>query len=99
MNSDLTKEQIYEYGKKLVDNSLSDSQVYWNLKIDGQVAKLKEQVEYYKGEIDYYEKTILMWHGYDEEMEKDAKKGLKRAKEQAKYLRGQIRELKGCKYT
>ena len=27
MNSDLTKEQIYEYGKKLVDNSKSEEQI------------------------------------------------------------------------
>lgn len=42
MNSDLTKEDIYEYGKKLVDNSKSPEE----LKVEGELKiKLSETIE------------------------------------------------------
>lgn len=42
MNSDLTKEDIYEYGKKLVDNSKSPEE----LKVEGELKiKLAETIE------------------------------------------------------
>ena len=99
MNSDLTKEQIYEYGKKLINNALTASQIEWNNDIDEQIAGLQEQVEYYKGEAVYYEQCIAMWHGFDADMEKGAKRNLRRVKNEAKYYRQKIRDLKTCKYV
>ena len=99
MNSDLTKEKIYEYGKKLVDNSLSDAQVFWNLQIDKKIAEAQEQVNYYLGEADYYKKVIEMWTGYDEDAVKSGKYQLKRVKREARYYKNKIKELKTCKYS
>ena len=99
MNSDLTKEKIYEYGKKLVDNSLSDAQVFWNLQIDKKIAEAQEQVNYYLGEADYYKKAIEMWTGYDEDAVKSGKYQLKRVKREARYYKNKIKELKTCKYS
>ena len=97
MNSDLTKEQIYEYGKKLVDNSLTEKQLAWNAEIDAQIARLQEQVDYYKGEVDYYEKAVELWKGYVEE--KEYRKSLRRVRNELKFWRHQIRTIKTCKYT
>lgn len=96
MNSDLTKEQIYEYGKKLVDNSLTEKQIEWNKEIDEQIERLNKQVEYYKGEVEYYEKAVELWKGYAEE--KEYKKSLRRVKNELKWWKHQIREIKSCKY-
>ena len=99
MNSDLTKEQIYEYGKKLVNNELTTEQKEWNADIDWQIAQLQTKVEYYKGEAEYYTKCIELWTGFDADMVKGAKKSLKWANNEAKYYRRQIKELKTCKYA
>ena len=99
MNSDLTKEKIYEYGKKLVDNSLSDAQVFWNLQIDKQIAEAQAQVDYYLGEVEYYKQVIAMWTGYDEDSVKSGKYQLKRVRREARYYKNKIKELKTCKYV
>ena len=99
MNSDITKEQIYEYGKKLVNNALTDAQIAWNADIDARIAKLQEQVDYYVGEAEYYVKVIEMWRGHDEDCVKSGKYQLKRVKREARYYRNKIRDLKSCKYV
>ena len=99
MNSDLTKEQIYEYGKKLVNNELTTEQKEWNAEIDWKIAELQTKVEYFKGEAEYYEQCITLWTGFDEDMVKGAKKSMRWANNEAKFYRRQIRELKGCKYV
>lgn len=99
MNSDLTKEAIYEYGKKLVNNGLTEKQKAWNADIDGQIAKLQEQVDYYIGEADYYKKVIEMWTGYDADAVKSGKYQLQRVKREARYYKNKIKGLKSCKYS
>ena len=95
MNSDhLTKADIYEYGKKLVDNSLTESQIEWNKDIDRQIAELQKQVDYYNGEIEYYKQVIEMWTGYDEDCVKSGKYQVKRCRREARYYRNKIRDLK-----
>ena len=97
MNSDITKDEIYAYGKKLVDNSLTPEQIQWNKDIDEQLERLQEQVDYYKGEVDYYKKSIELWRGYVEEAE--YKRQLKRVSNELKFWRGQVKLLKTCKYV
>lgn len=99
MNSELTKQEIYEYGKKLVNNALTESQIAWNEDIDRQIAKIQEQVDYYLGEAEYYKQVIAMWTGYDEDSVKSGKYQLKRVKREARYYRNKIRDLKTCKYV
>ena len=97
MNSDISKEKIYEYGKKLVDNSLSEEQVEWNKNIDKQIAELKEALGYWKDDITRYEENLEV--EYDAEWKAYWKRELKYAKGQAKSIRWNIRQLKDCKYV
>ena len=99
MNSDLTKDEIYAYGKKLVNNALTEKQIEWNADIDRQIADLEKQVEYYQGEIKYNEDAIILWTGFDVEMVAGYKKSLKWAKNQLKYYKNSIKDLKTCKYV
>ena len=100
MNSeDLTKEQIYEYGKKLVDNSLSEAQLLWNENIDRQITSLKESLAIWKDDLERYESN-LDWsklHGWDDT--DFWKREIKFAKAQMKSIRWNIRQLKECKYV
>lgn len=58
MNSDLTKEQIYEYGKKLVDNSKSEKELVFEAKMKERIEELKTEIENDKAYIAW--KTQLM---------------------------------------
>ena len=51
MNSDLTKEQIYEYGKKLVDNSKSKEELEFEANIKQQIADFKRNIKEMREEI------------------------------------------------
>lgn len=44
MNSDLTKEDIYSYGIRLVDNSLTSAEIEHNERINAEIIELKAQV-------------------------------------------------------
>ena len=57
MHSDMTKDEIYEYGKKLVDNSKSEAE----LKVE---AEIKAQIEEHKARI----ATLREWIKQNEEM-------------------------------
>lgn len=72
MNSDLTKQEIYEYGKKLVDNSKTEKEIEFEnnlrnklkeLKREYQVAKeqAKTYTDYYKEDKDIYWKNQSKW--------------------------------------
>lgn len=54
MNSDCTKEHIYEMGKKLVDNSKSESELNVEAEVNAEIAELKKQIEANKHWIAYY---------------------------------------------
>lgn len=100
MNSDLTKQQIYEYGKKLVNNGLTEKQKAWNAEIDGQIADLKRRaddlvkdIERYKENCKYYEDNC--WYEIAETWKRD----IKWARAELKTYRNKIKELKSCKYV
>ena len=54
MNSDCTKEHIYQMGKKLADNSKSESELKVEAEVNAEIAELKEQIESNKHWIAYY---------------------------------------------
>lgn len=54
MNSEMTKAQIYEYGKKLIDNSKSEKQIQIENEIKSEIESLKSDAEYYQREYDRY---------------------------------------------
>ena len=45
MNSDLSKAEIYEYGKKLVDNSKSEEELRVEAEVNERIAELKKEIE------------------------------------------------------
>ena len=84
MNSDMTKEQIYEYGKKLVDNSKSPEELE-------NEAHVKAEIEIIKRDIDS-EKTRIAWKQRLMEMSKSNgwKDDAKRYKEEIKAAQRRI---------
>ena len=79
MNSDISKEEIYEYGRKLVDNSKTDAELEIERNINGQIAELKEQLksiranekryaEYYKQEKEEFGLSSRAYNYWKEQM-------------------------------
>lgn len=67
MNTDCSKEHIYEMGKKLVDNSKTEAEVELENQIKKELADLKRQLEEFRKEArratEYYkeDKTDTYW--------------------------------------
>ena len=93
MNSDLTKAEIYEYGKKLVDNSKSEEQIALEKEIDEQIAHIKRDIDLNKQRID-----SLVWFIKTSDSEFDMVEDWKREKKYLvdanKQYRRKIKELK-----
>ena len=95
MNSDMTKEQIYEYGKKLVDNSKSEEEI----RLENQI---NEEIKYWKNEIERYNREIAWAKAILQECKADGNKDLAYFRkndirfytEQKKDARGKIAALK-----
>lgn len=102
MNSDLTKEDIYEYGKKLVDNNLTEAQVAWNERIDGEIAEYKDRLETAKANLARYEEnrdyTVKEFY-YDKDFINFWKQAVREEKQTIKNIRGTIKNLKATKYV
>lgn len=54
MNSDMSKAEIYEYGKKLVDNSKSEKELALESEVKEEIEKIKTEIESAKGWVNYY---------------------------------------------
>ena len=102
MNSDLTKEDIYEYGKKLVDNNLTEAQVAWNERIDGEIAEYKGRLETAKANLARYEENrdyAVKEFYYDKYFIDFWKQAVREEKQTIKNIRGVIKNLKATKYV
>lgn len=99
MNSNLTKEQIYEYGKKLVDNSLTDMQLAWNANIDDQIDDLTAELNHYKKDLERYieNRDFSIEHGWEDVA--FWKREISFVKGQIRSIRTNIKSLKECKYV
>ena len=98
VNSDLTKEEIFEYGKKLVNNDLTDAQVEWNRQVDEEIAEYKEKIETLKVELKNCEDGKKAWaeNYWDTEW---WDREIKYTKRELKRIRALIRGLKETKYV
>lgn len=92
MNSDMSKQNIYEYGKKLVDNSKSEEQIRIEKAINEEIKAYKELIKYNNEEIKGYE--LMLEAEYDSEWVKEWKRRIKYAKDENKRYRNEIRMLK-----
>ena len=100
MNSDLTKEQIYEYGKKLVDNSLTEEQIEFNTEIDKEISKVKiklsgakNDLARYNSNLNYY--TAMDWA--DDESVKFWKKEIRLTRKTIREYKELIKDLENSK--
>lgn len=93
MNTDCTKEHIYEMGKKLVDNSKTEEEIRLENKWKEEIEELKEVVKAYEEDVKRYK-----WYLEDTintiEDEKRWNDCLKNARRMVKKYKGQIKELK-----
>ena len=85
MNSDMSKSEIYEYGKKLVDNSKSESELKLEAEIKAEIKDLKDRIEYCKREIEYEKRNLEYW----KEQKEKFMAGIKR--DSINYYKNEIR--------
>lgn len=95
MNSDCTKQHIYEMGKKLADNSKSEAEIQAEAKIQAEIDEIKEQIKsnnnwitYYKMQKDY-NKSVG-----DKYWEKENRRMEQYYRSENKQLRNRIAALK-----
>lgn len=95
MNSNMSKAEIYEYGKKLVDNSKSEEQIAFEAEINAEIEMHKEQIKQYKGWIEQEKEYMNNWKEYgDKEMVAMYRRSINFYKEEVKAHRDKIAELK-----
>jgi hypothetical protein len=92
MNSDKTKEEIYEYGKKLVDNSKSEEQIRLENEIKAEIKSARNRIKTYTENAKYYE--AIAKSETDSVWKKDYKGYARQERENARQERSKIRELK-----
>ena len=90
MNSNLSKEEIYEYGKKLVDNSKTEEEIEFERNINNQIAEFKEQIKQYRAD----EKKYLAFYEEEKVAYKLSPRAYNYWKEQAKWQRELIRQAR-----
>lgn len=94
MNSDMSKEEIYEYGKKLVDNSKSEKELAFEAEVKKEIEDWKQQIEWCKESIERYTWYLTLTNTIEEE--KSYKAAIKRNKAEIKDYRQRINFLKTC---
>lgn len=94
MNSDMSKAEIYEYGKKLVDNSKSEKELAFEAKLKDEIDCHKSQIEIYKSDIEWKKQLIEASDPWDREWIKDCRNSIKYYKAQIKFHKNRISELK-----
>lgn len=83
MNSNMSKAEIYEYGKKLVDNSKSEKMTAFENEIKNKIEEHKKYIQQYKNNIE--------WENGCYEPNKNV---IKYYKDAIKYSRQEIKKLK-----
>lgn len=95
MNSNMSKAEIYEYGKKLVDNSKSEEELLLESEIKQEIEEHKAEIERYKEYVEENNRYIEIWkQDGDKEMIKFYKNSNNFCRAQIKEHRNRIAELK-----
>jgi len=95
MNSDMSKAEIYEYGKKLVDNSKSEAELKVEAEVKAEIEAHKAEIAQYKEWIKQNEELLSYWKAQmDKEMVAFYRNPIKHWKEEIRYHRNQIAALK-----
>ena len=97
MNSDMTKAEIYEYGKKLVDNSKTESELKVEKEMNERIEELKKQIADEKAIMDSKQEFLELFKADgDKEMVRFYRNTIKSCKERLSYLK---KEIAGCKWV
>ena len=88
----ITKQEIYEYGKKLVDNSKTPAEIEFENNIKSQIADFKKAIDDYRADIKRYE--FYLGAETDTTWIKQWKDNIKWRKHEIAYFREKIRSLK-----
>ena len=95
MNTEMSKQEIYEYGKKLVDNSKSEAELRVEARIKADIEGWKKELQHHRDEIKFYEDNIKFWkEAGDDTMVQLNRNSLKYHKDAAKEARTNIANLK-----
>ena len=95
MNTDCTKEHIYEMGMKLVDNSKTEKELELERQIKEEIEAYKEDIERYKSDLYFTEADLRYWQAEgDKTMVSLKKNSVKYYKGEIKALRNKINALK-----
>ncbi len=95
MNTDCTKEHIYEMGKKLVDNSKSEKELELEARVNAEIEEHKAEIARFKDYIEDNEFRARYWKEQgDKEMIAFYRNPIKLWKQEIKEHRNQINALK-----
>ena len=99
-DGDITHAEIYEMGKKLVDNSLTENQIKWNDDIDEKIRELQFDIRTFTSDLERYTSNYNFYkeHGWEENTD-FWKKEIKYVKREIRTRKQKIKELKTCKYV
>lgn len=94
MNTNMSKSEIYEYGKKLVDNSKSEAELKLEAEVKAEIEMLKNEIVLRKHEIAYREECKAMWkETNDKEMVRMQKTTIDYEKRMIKEAKARIKAL------
>lgn len=93
MNTHMTKEEVYEYGRKLVDNSKSKEQFELEEKIREHIELDKNEYKYYKERSEQY-KNFAKEEGINSMFKKHFQEESRRYMEIAKGYKFEMESLK-----
>ncbi|MCR4671954.1 MAG: hypothetical protein K5637_01790 [Lachnospiraceae bacterium] len=97
MNTDCTKEHIYEMGKKLVDNSKSEAELKFEAKIKAEIEQHKKEIARYMSLIEHDKHYIEYWKAaVDKDMYNMYRNLLKFNRDQVRFHKSAIAKLKLC---
>lgn len=98
MNTNMTKEEVYEYGRKLVDNRKTERELELEREINEQIGIYKNEVKMLKDNIAYCKEEISKWGRFDynefQQYVDELKERINVNKHNIRRYRNKIQELK-----
>lgn len=95
MNTDMSKAQVYEYGKKLVDNSKSPETLKLEAEIKAEIEELRERIKSCESDIEYRKQMVVLWEADgDKEMARTNKGIIKYDRDEIKAAKARIAACK-----
>lgn len=99
MNSDMTKQDVYEYGKKLVNNDLTDKQKEWNREMNEKIEEFKNELEGMQEILERCERDLRYWKNEgDEYMAGLRRMDIRYYKREIIRIKAEIKRHKSCLY-